>query len=78
MIQMADVQNGDVQAQNKIQAKVFLRRFDSAILYGIAGTVLGGVAVSVGYLPATLGSLGTGIAVGTALFIAEWVRGIVE
>lgn len=75
---MADVVNGDSQINNKIQAKVFLRRLDSAILYGIAGVVMGGLAVNLGFLPQNLGVLGTGIAVGTAMFAAEWIRGVVE
>lgn len=62
----------------KLRAGRFLNRFDSAILYGIAGAVVGGVAVELGFLPSTIGTLAAGTAIGITMFIAEFVRGIVE
>ena len=80
---MADELNGvktEAQAAQapKLRSGRFLNRLDSAILYGIAGAVLGGVSVSLGFLPATVGTVATGAAVGVSMFAAEWIRGIVE
>ena len=61
---------------DKLKAGHFLRRFDSGVLYGIAGVTMTGVSVALGFMPTSIGSLATGLGVGTALFIAEWVRGI--
>ena len=80
---MAEELNG-VKTENqaaqapKLRAGRFLNRFDSAILFGITGAILGGLAVNFGFLPATIGGYATATGVAVAMFVAEWVRGIVE
>lgn len=80
---MAEELNG-VKTENqsaqapKLRAGRFLNRFDSAVLYGVAGAIISGLAVNFGFMPATIGGYATAVGVPIALFVAEWVRGIVE
>ena len=62
----------------KLRAGRFLNRFDSAVLFGLAGAIVGGLAVNFGFLPPTVGGYATATGVAVALFVAEWVRGVVE
>jgi hypothetical protein len=75
---MADESQASVQPEvkDKLKSAHYLARFDSAILYGIAGVILSGVAIQASFMPSSIGNLPMNIAVGSALFIAEWVRGI--
>jgi hypothetical protein len=75
---MAD-ENAQVSAsapKTGLKSSHLLDRFDSGILFGIVGVIGGGVAQALGFVPATIGTYGTPLAVGTVLFLAEWIRGI--
>ena len=66
-----------------LHASDFLNRLDSGLIYGILGVVAGGLASSVGFLPASIGSIGgvgvsTPVFLGAVLFIAEVVNGAVN
>ncbi len=56
----------------------FLNRLGSGILLGVAGIVIGGAAASMGFVPAAINGVATSTIIGTSMFIAEWVRGIIE
>ncbi len=74
---MADENSAaSIEPKDKLKASNYLNRFDSAVLYGIAGAVISGIAASIGFMPVSIGALPMNMAVGSALFIAEWVRGI--
>lgn len=62
----------------KLRAGRFLNRLDSAILFGIVGTITAGLAVHFGFVPTTIGGYSTSLGTGVGMFVAEWIRGIVE
>ena len=80
--QLDALQNQKKEGGDKVQAKVFLKRFGSAVLLGVAGIVLGGIAAELSFIPPTIGvgtaQIATNGAIGAVLFVEEWVRGILE
>lgn len=61
-----------------MRAEHFLNKFDSGLIYGMVGSILGGVGVTLGFLPNVIGAEGTALAMGTIMLAAEVIRGAVE
>lgn len=61
-----------------MRAEHFLNKFDSGLIYGMMGSILGGVGVTLGFLPNVIGAEATALAMGTIMLAAEVIHGAVE
>lgn len=71
---MAD---GQTNVQQNVNASQYLEGIPRGILYGLGGAVASAVAVNLTLLPPTILGVATSTAVGTSLFLIEWIQGLV-